>query len=364
MSDPTPLVNHVYQMWIDEQLQHTRNKGALPPEMHAEESFRSLYKESTFKLTGYPLHNQHINYYNHLSEAHRDTTPIHLPSKLFWFRYMKESITCEDQPKNNTVPDCVMWIEQPSTPVKKALLSTCVRISEIQPVTDLCMSSVRCKGWPASNLFKISESAQSVTLNDCTLPSSTMNPLNNLIHLISDLEPLEIYRIWPHGPSTDIGCFHVKFSASGGQTTNMASVESKNHTLQKQPLIHLMQGIQNVIGHDEETISVHPLTANVLLINKTSIEFHTCTLPSQTQNHLMQQINRRHRTRKIIFQGTRLRHVSYLTLKNKISLSHLELSGTDLLQEVWQNVCSQLKNLLHLEYIELSNNNLSIEYRL
>ena len=96
MPDPTPLVDHVYQTWIDEQLQHTRNKGVLLPEMHAEELCRSLYKESRVKLKGHPLQNQHINYYNHLSETHRDTTPIHIPSKFYWFRYMKESLICEE----------------------------------------------------------------------------------------------------------------------------------------------------------------------------------------------------------------------------------------------------------------------------
>ena len=99
MSDPTPLVDHVYQMWIDEQLQHTRNKSVLPQEMHAEDFLGSLYKESRVKLKGHPLHNQHINYYNHLSEEYRDTAPIHIPSKFYWFRYMKENITSKDNLK-------------------------------------------------------------------------------------------------------------------------------------------------------------------------------------------------------------------------------------------------------------------------
>ena len=47
-----------------------------------------------------------------------------------------------------------------------------------------------------------------------------------------------------------------------------------------------------------------------------------------------------------------------MTLKNKISLSRLELNGIDLLPKAWQSICSQLTSLFYLEHIELSNNNL------
>ena len=254
-------------MWIDEQLQYISNKGVLPPEMHAEEFFGSLYKESRVKLKGHPLHNQHINYYNHLSEAHRDRTPIHLPSKLFWFRYMKENLICEDQTENNPIPDCVMWIEQPSTPITKDLLSTCVRISQLQPVTDLCMSSVRCRGWPGPIVFNISKCVQSVTLYDCTLPSLT---LDHLIHQISELEQMQIYHTWSFGSSlyTDIGRFHAKMFTGGGQKTNMSSVKIKHCNLQSQSLIHLIQQthrcreihMEGIRCYDDKTVSVPTLS--------------------------------------------------------------------------------------------------------
>ena len=327
MPDPTPLVDHVYQMWINEQLYHTRHKSVLPREMHEEDFFRSLYKESRVKLTGHPLHNQHINYYNHLPEAHRDTTPIYIPSKFYWLRYIKEHIPCGNQPENKAKPDCVMWIEHPSTSVTKALLSTCVRISQNQAVTDLCMSGVRCKGFPEKALyeFNMSECAQSMTMYDCTLPLLT---LNHLIHQISGFDQLQIYRIMSKGPrsqSADIGRFHVKMSSHGSQTNIESSVEIKHCDLSYQ----------------------------------TQLEFGECTLSSQILNDLMQQINTRQTTRKIIFLGTRLQDVSHLTLNNKKFLSHLDLSGTKLSQEVRQSIYSQLSNLLHLEYIDLSNNNLS-----
>ena len=266
MSDPRPLVDHIYQVWINKQLKHVRNKGVLPREMQAEELFKSLYRESLVELPGRPLHNHHINYYNHMSVTNHDLTPVHTPSKFYWFRYMKENITLESHPENRELPDCAMWIETPDTTVTKRLLSTCHRISQLQAVTDLCMSSVR--SWPEADVFCMSKRVQTITLCECTIPSSTVN---HLVNLISNLEHLEINRIWQytHIHSRDIGRFHVKMSEVGrvnaprNETENLSRIEIKDCTLPSRAVIHLIRQIpgweeirtEEVRIRDEETLS-------------------------------------------------------------------------------------------------------------
>ena len=81
-------------------------------------------------------------------------------------------------------------------------------------------------------------------------------------------------------PSTNIGRFHVKMSAGGGQTTNMPSVKIKHCNLLSQILIHLIQQIhrckeihvEGMMGYDDKAGSVHTLSARLIMINQT-LEF-------------------------------------------------------------------------------------------
>ena len=90
-----------------------------------------------------------------------------------------------------------------------------------------------------------------------------------------------------------------------------------------------------------------------------SLTLKWCTFPSQTLNHLMQQINKCSTLRKIDLYCTTIQDVSSLTLSNKASLTHLNLCRTHMSRELSQSVCHQLTDLTQLKHLDLSDNDLS-----
>ena len=62
LPDPQPLVDHVYEMWIQKELERMKETAKYAPEVDID-LFRSLYTESTVELRGVWNHNQHINHY-------------------------------------------------------------------------------------------------------------------------------------------------------------------------------------------------------------------------------------------------------------------------------------------------------------
>ena len=69
MSDPTPLVDHVYQKWIDNYLEEIRcdeyNEQDVYKHDNDTDLLKALYAESKVQLPGSPLHNNNINYHDH-----------------------------------------------------------------------------------------------------------------------------------------------------------------------------------------------------------------------------------------------------------------------------------------------------------
>ena len=144
MKDPRPLVQHVYEMLIEDYVNKMRTGGYLSVD---EDLFKSLYNETTVPLPGLPLHNKYINYYNHKEDDKkkrpRDTTSVYVPSRLFVFHGMLEDVTTSRQYyEEMEIPECAMSIQNPGTVVSKSLLTTCFSICDHQPVTDLRSCSI------------------------------------------------------------------------------------------------------------------------------------------------------------------------------------------------------------------------------
>ena len=172
MADARPLVDHIYRKWIDKLqmallkddvmqkmkgyegssfLQHMRTlfRELLPVygdalqnrKSHGNQTFMTslihqLYRESKVLLPGNPLHNDHINYYNHDEDDFwnrpRDTTPPFMPTKLYWFAFVRENIPHEveitdekDEEGASISPNCSICIEKPDKGAASGLLSIC-----------------------------------------------------------------------------------------------------------------------------------------------------------------------------------------------------------------------------------------------
>ena len=197
MKDPRPLVEHVYQMYIERQLNVTRT-GEKDEEAERQleaqgksdrdsSLFRSLYTESTVPIPGQPLHNKYINIYNH-DDTPRDTTPITTASQWYGFYNMDKAVEYKITGEVE-IPECSMTIDSSSPAVTKSLMSTCREISHRQTVTDLFMSSVKIDGFIEP--VRLSSNVQSVILRECILPPEH---LATLLHQCGTT--LQCLRLW------------------------------------------------------------------------------------------------------------------------------------------------------------------------
>ena len=90
MRDSRPLVQHIYEMQVEDYVNKMRaNIG----ESIDADLLESLHAESTVQLP-HLLHNKYINYYNHYNDP--DTTPVYFPSRLYHFEYMRHGVVLEN----------------------------------------------------------------------------------------------------------------------------------------------------------------------------------------------------------------------------------------------------------------------------
>ena len=192
MKDPTPLIQHIYEMQIEDYLSMMRTGGILIDT----DLFRSLYSECTVPFPDNPLHNTFINYYNHRNDDNmkrpRDTS-FHFPSRVYHFDNMKKVPTLDDiKEQEAEIPECAMMIFNPVKSVMESLISQCQMISEQQPVTDLFMHRVYCDTMAPREALKLSKSIQSLTLCNCGLPTSFMRDILQQLHDCVTLRWLEL----------------------------------------------------------------------------------------------------------------------------------------------------------------------------
>ena len=255
MSDPNPLVDHVYQIFINDRLEEMKNEGHYFRSYYDDDLLKSLYTESQVQLPGHPLHNKHINFYSHRDDhfyrRQIETTPIYFPSKVYVFSYITRDIllSTEHGEQEAEMPECELIVDHnPCEAVTQSLISNCQAIMRHQAI-------------------------------------------NNLYIKYIDL--LEIFAF-------------------------------------------------NISKHIQ------------------SVKLSVCDFTSQTLNLLMEQINECTALRKIDLSFTNLPGISSLTLRNKTSLTHLDLHSTWMSRGFSWSVCYQLSDLTQLRYLDLSGNDLSL----
>ena len=93
--------------------------------------------------------------------------------------------------------------------------------------------------------------------------------------------------------------------------------------------------------------------------NAQSLVLKSCRLPAQPLNRLMQKLSECNTICKIDLWNTSLEDLSPLTLRNKTSLTHLNLNKTKMSTELCKRICQQLTNITHLQYLSMAENDLS-----
>ena len=185
MKDSRPLVQFVYEMQVEDNLNKMRT--SYGPSIDAD-LFRSLHTESSARLVDHPLHNEYINYYDHDVDD-SDTTPVYFPSRVYHFQWMRREVVLENHlTQGEEISPCAMYIWSPNETMSDSLLSICSEIFTHQPVTDLRMEHVTCNSLEAPRLIK----PATVHLYHCKLPKDFMQIL--LRQLIGCGETLQ--KVW------------------------------------------------------------------------------------------------------------------------------------------------------------------------
>ena len=186
MSDPTPIVHLVYEYWINDG-QKSAGKTLI----------EAMFHEAGLPVPKDLLHNQWINYYDHSEGLIKDTTPVYVPSRWYWFRLMKAKVSCNIQHGDTDVPECTISIIEPHITVTKDLLSICHRTCQHQTVRNLILRNIRCEDLPEPPVFTISKNTESMEITSCKLPTETLSHLMQQIKECSALHVLNLSSMLP-----------------------------------------------------------------------------------------------------------------------------------------------------------------------
>ena len=305
MSDPTPFIDHVYQVRHNRLLKFLR-AGELDDENEEKLTklgkniddfnfFESLYKESAVRLPGSALHNQHVNIY------HRNFVSFpFLPSKSFELQgistevhYTEELLEVIEEHRPDTII-IASFTEDTST---RSLLKLIGEVSQLQPISDLCLNN--CKD-PASEVqIRMSNQAESIHLWNCDLSgltlrnffqqlsnSSTLSRINlggtGLHHIeslpLQHLPSLTHLRLW----NANLGLSHILHLRYLLQNRKLPKLMHMN--LGGNDLYHVQRNLGEVLL---ETATNHPGTIVVWLkrsnLPKEFIKYYReCTKHSNT----------------------------------------------------------------------------------
>ena len=305
MSNPTSLVDHVYQLYIESKLEHMKNDMYYHRSLVDRDLLKSLYTESKVQLTGNALHNQHINCYDHEQEdqfkRQRDNTSIYIPNKVYEFTHMKEIAMLDTgfDEQQKEITHCALIFINPEKDVIKRLLTKIQMIMEKQVINNLYMDRVKCTDLPQPFMFNIGKNIQLLTLKTCFFPQPTKS------HLIKQINQSSTIR---------------KIDLEDTEMKDVASLTLNNKAL----LTHL-----NLCRTD---------------------------MSKQLNLSVCQQVAGLKQLEYLNFSLNDLSHIDTIILSNKPNLSYLNCSTTQMSKKPSRNVINQLGYITGLCHLNLSHN--------
>ena len=197
MSNPTALVDHVYQMLINDRLELLRNEEYYLFFYYDNDLLKSLYTESQVQLPGHLLHNQHINYYDDYDHYDQndyyENIPIYFSSKLYEFKNIV--LVTDHRGQESEIPECTLIISpEPNVfeALKQKIFSICQGIMRNQAVNNLFVANVESTDLPQTFAFNISKHIQILNLKWCDFPSQTLSHLMQQINECSTLRKIDL----------------------------------------------------------------------------------------------------------------------------------------------------------------------------
>ena len=214
MEDASPLVNYVYQAFCDDLFRKSRvdqfferqksqtHLKRLGKKMENTELFHLLNSESAVQLPGLPLQNLYINWFDHDYDAQngkqRNLSTVHIPSKHFEFRNLKEKLPDFKLPTSQPAEkvECCMSIVSPDSEVTESLLSVCCEISQGQEITQLWLGGIKLQHSTDDMKLRLSPNALSLTIFNCNLPKNLTRELFTQLSICQQITQIYIDNVF------------------------------------------------------------------------------------------------------------------------------------------------------------------------
>ena len=170
MSDPKPLIEHVYGLVTEQNLKKMRT-GETGLRPYNKSLSKSLYCESQVELPGKALQNPWLSW------CFKSDTQVYIPSRFYWFDRIKEDAVFNIDPHEEIPSECTIYIDRCADSVAKSLLSACRTVSQRSPISDLWLHGLKCDDVIEPDVFNLSHQAVLIRLGTCNLPPPVMNHL-------------------------------------------------------------------------------------------------------------------------------------------------------------------------------------------
>ena len=246
MKDPTPLVDHVYETYVEmaysdispsglsSNVETRRQLQAQGKHIGDTNLFNILYTESRVPLFGHAYNNQFV----YINETHKRDREINTPSKLYAFVDVSEDdvpvAKFAEQDRGEELPECVLWVSEPDAVAIKNLFSTCCEISTHQPVTHLVIDEVTCKDFTSVEAPALSRNFQAMCVVDSELPTSFWK---SILHQLIDnvnLQSLWFENTNLHQLEEDLDELFEHLNSHTGLTNHQVEVVLRENNFSEQ----------------------------------------------------------------------------------------------------------------------------------
>ena len=313
-------------------------------------------------LESQPHHNKMFNFYSHQQDDMcgrvRDTRSLEICSQMYGFFELLEPLQpCNINWNIKTDRNCIIMIQEIPPSVSHNILFTCHEISQNQPITDLWMNKIYCDTSQVvpDDVFNMSETAESITIANSTLPHGLMEHLINQLLKCSHLRKLHIENVTLHNvptkqvPQVGTTDTNVCFALSS------AKFQSSSSELKRKSPIRSQSNPPHFIGKH--------ITSGMMNYSLQQLTLIGCLMPGDRYSFLTKCIKLTH----LNLNGNKLgkggKHIVEMlgSLGSDSQLQLLYLNGCSIPSNICGEILKCLKKCKHLRCLDLGEQSLKKE---